>query len=463
MIGLIVRLIIAPFFAHPLDVYSWYTFGENALNGTRSILSYMVPYDYSFFLFVFPATLAFNFLSTYVGSFTVSMTSLSPALNPGPPWNISIVPGPLFDLLVKLPLIACDLIITLLIYNLVVKHLNDKKLAVLASALWFLNPLSIWISSGWGMFDALPALFTVLTLYLALDKKFSQSGIFLAVAIATKYYALVLVFPLLLVAWKRGGPRGLAESLGGVALAALVLFVPLVTQTTSGFASLVGGSTSSGLHYSGLSFWTTITLFFAFADQSLISDVLIVTLLAAAYTWMWQRRSSTDLFSGSVYFGLPLIVLLLAFRFVGENYFIWLLPFASLLSLKGTSAKRLYWILSLVVLVSSVTDSLLPYYMLPMASWIGGYLVGMLAAVNPYRVAASGAISEGLSIGKLFLSALGILSATVITQTGMNWIRNTTLDASKVSEQDPIEDRQLSLETEVQDLQSGKRLVCGEQ
>lgn len=245
VIGLAVRLVVAPFFAHPFDVYAWYTTGENVLNGSRSILSYLVPYDYSFFLFVFPATLVFNFLSAHVGSFTVAMSSLNPALNPGQPWNISVVPGPLFDILVKLPLIASDLIITILIYKIVVKHMNNKELAVSASAVWFLNPLSIWVSSGWGMFDSIPAALTVLLLYFYLDEKPIPAAISLAVAIAMKYYAAVL-FPVVAIGlWRRNRKAGTKFIIASVLLV-LAFMLPFLGMNLSKATYYLTGSFIDG-------------------------------------------------------------------------------------------------------------------------------------------------------------------------------------------------------------------------
>jgi hypothetical protein len=352
------------------------------------------------------------------------MSSLDPRLNPGAPWNTTVVPGLLFDLLVKLPLIASDAIVALLLYRLVKSQIRDESLATSGSLLWFLNPLTIWVSSAWGAFDTLPALFTVLALYFMFGKKFIHSGISLTLAIAMKYYAVVLTFPLLLLAWGRGGRRGLVESLGGMALVSLLLFIPLISETATNFASIAGGQTPTGLYYSGLSFWTAITLFFSGFAQTIVSGGIIVALLGASYFWMWRRRANNDLESAAAYFGLPILMLLLAFRFVGENYFIWLLPFGTILALKRTRVTLLFWSLSLLALVSALTDSLLPYYMLPMASWIGGYLVSIIEAVAPYRVAPQGVVTGAISLGKVFLSVLGVSATAIVALTGREWVRS---------------------------------------
>jgi len=66
--GVAIRLVIAPFFAHPFDVYAWYVNGQDLLNGVSSVQSYMVPYSYSFFLFTFPASWVLKELTPLIGS-----------------------------------------------------------------------------------------------------------------------------------------------------------------------------------------------------------------------------------------------------------------------------------------------------------------------------------------------------------------------------------------------------------
>ena len=432
--GLAIRLLLAPFLAHPFDVYAWYMNGESLFNGTRSLWSFLQPYSYSFFLFAFPATAAFRFLSGIIGSYSIPISSLDPRLNPGAPWNIPLVPGPLFDLLVKLPLIASDAVVALLLYRLVSNQMGDERLATSASLMWFLNPLSIWVSSGWGTFDTLPTLFTVLALYLLFDKKFTYSGISLALAIAMKYYAVVLVFPLLLLAWGQGEKRGFFRSLGGTAATSLLLFIPLFGETTSAFVSLASAQAPSGLYYSGLSFWTAITLFFSGFPQTIVSGGIIVLILGVSYFWMWKRRLQTDLGSAAAYFGIPILALLLGFRFVGENYLIWLLPFGSILALKRRRVTLLFWSLSLLALVSALTDSLLPYYMLPMASWIGGYLVSIIQAAAPYRVASQGVVTTAFSLGKIFLSALGVCATAFLVFLGREWGERAPVRLERVTD-----------------------------
>ena len=421
VVGLAVRLAIAPFFAHPFDVYAWYTNAQDFLNGVTPVWNYLVPYGYAFFLFVFPAGLAFNALSGLVGSHVIPISSLNPVLNPGAPWNIAVVPGPLFDLLVKLPLIASDAAVAFIIYRLVLKSLGDERLALMASSGWFLNPLVIWVSSGWGMFDTLPALFTLLALYIVAGGKFAYSGLSQAGAVAMKYYAVVLVIPMLVIAWREGGRRGALVATGATAGASVVLFTPVLGRVVSGYAGLVSSPPQHGLVYSGLSFWSAITLFTPFPALTIASAILIAGALGIAYVWM-ARTGKKGMLSYATFFGISVLFLLIFFRFVGENYFVWVLPFASILTLQSRRGRYLFWSVSVLALFANFADSLLPYYMLPMVPWIGGFLVNVLSFAAPYRVAPSGSVVGTISAGKVLLGGLGVLSAVLSLMLLRNWV-----------------------------------------
>lgn len=413
MVGLAVRLILAPFFAHPFDMYDWYVIGQSVTDGSQPITNFLAPSYYSYFLFVFPAASVFHLLPGPITNYIIPISSLDPRLNPGAPWDITLVPGLLFDLLIKIPLILSDTIVAFLLYRIVLRHGGSEKTAVTATLMWFLNPLVIWVSSGWGTYDTLPALFTVVCFYFLVERKFAFSGLALVVAIAMKYYALVLVIPVLVVAWRVGGRKGLLSSAIAALGASIILFLPLADRIVQGAVPVIVGPVQPGLTYSGVSFWSSLTLFVPLQGLGTISLALIAVSLVGIY-YLMQRTCSFNLYSLATYFGLSIIPLLLLFRFVAENYFVWLMPFASIFALKSARSKTIVWILSFVVFLSSITDSLLPYYMLPMAPWIGRYLVNALSFAAPYRVASSGAITTAFSWGKLFLAGLGLCTTVLL-------------------------------------------------
>lgn len=435
VIGVAVRLAIAPFLAHPSDVFEWYLVSQNFLNGTDPATNYMVPYGYSYFLFVFPSALAYGFLSHFIPTFSFSITSISPQLNPG--FGVTEVPGLLFNFLVKLPLILSDTLIALLIFRLVKSSLGDYNAAVTAATIWFLNPFVIWISSAWGMFDTLPALFTVLSFYLILQEKPLFSGISLVASIAMKYYALVLVFPLMMIVWKKSGKRAVYEFILSVCVTGLVLFSPLIARSLKVFASLtLIGSSPVATLYPGLSLWTAVTTVFPGFNQALASDIILVPVMIVAYVWIWKKRLANDFVTNVVTLAIPILFLLLLYRWVGENFFIWILPFLSIVFVNDRKGKLLYWLISLVALLSSVTDSLLPYYLLPLAPWIGDLLMKGLSAVGPYRTTAKVSKGGAPNVGRIVLSALGLAASALLVLIFLRLI-SISRESSTAAERHP--------------------------
>jgi uncharacterized membrane protein len=414
IVGLAIRLAIAPFFAHPYDVFSWYIAGESLLRGQQPVWNYLIPYYYSFFLFAFPATAAYNFLSHFIPNYTIQMSSLNPLLDPAEPSGITVVPGLLFNFLVKLPFILSDTIIAVLIYKLCVKHFGSEREAVIASSIWFLNPLTVWISAAWGTFDTIPAMFTVLTLYCVLEKKYYVAGITLVAAIATKYYAAVLLFPLLIVCWRVGGKIGIKKLCAAVILASTLLFLPLLNNVARGFTYYVAGSSVEALHTSGLSIWGAITLYFSEFNETFYSSLSTIIAILIIYAWTWKRRYDQSFMNSLLTFTLPLTCVLLLYRSISENFFDWILPFLSMIALRERLTNKLFWVISATVFLASITDSLLPYYMLPTAPWTQEYLLQMLKLVAPYRIAPTGVIVTGFSVGKLILSSYSIISSLIL-------------------------------------------------
>ena len=113
---------------------------------------------------------------------------------------------PLQSVLVKLPAVAADLTIAVLLYVAAASSVRGERMPLLAAALWALNPAAIYVSSYWGQVDAIHTLWMVAALLAALRRRPGWSGLWLGLALLTKLQAVVLAPLLLLIAW-REGPR----------------------------------------------------------------------------------------------------------------------------------------------------------------------------------------------------------------------------------------------------------------
>ncbi len=84
-------------------------------------------------------------------------------------WNVFFAhadPGYTFlKILIKLPAIAADLLVTLLIYRIVLRFAS-LKWALIAAGVFALNPAAIFISGLWGQIDSIPGGLALLAVYL---------------------------------------------------------------------------------------------------------------------------------------------------------------------------------------------------------------------------------------------------------------------------------------------------------
>ncbi len=116
---------------------------------------------------------------------------------------IGPMPENLQWLIVKIPPITADIILSIIIFIAAKSKLSEGK-AVLLMTLYFLNPAVILNSSAWGQIDGILALFAVLYIFALYDRKFWLAGIYLAIGVLMKIQ-MVLFAPLYLTAaWSAG-------------------------------------------------------------------------------------------------------------------------------------------------------------------------------------------------------------------------------------------------------------------
>ena len=169
-----------PISAHSFDVYVWYQNTNDLLSNGVFSLQDFPPFWYHYLMV--PVAYSYDWLAGILPAWTgaVPMVSLPAALDFYPAYNVQVVPGLLFNFVVKLPFLISDVLLALLLYKIVNVLTSNKGLAEKATLLWFLNPFVIWISAGW-VWDTLPALFSLVTFYFLLKKKYALSGVALSI------------------------------------------------------------------------------------------------------------------------------------------------------------------------------------------------------------------------------------------------------------------------------------------
>lgn len=174
-----------------------------------------------------------------------------------------LVPGfeytPLQSVLIKLPAVAADLAITVLLYYAAARLVNQRLdegsrpsagdasaapsmtegapvilrpgegsrwLPLMAAGLWALNPAVIYVSAYWAQVDSIHTLWMLAALLAALGGRWGWSGALMGLALLSKLHAVVLL-PLLFVLALRYNGRAAARTALGMAGALALGLLPL--------------------------------------------------------------------------------------------------------------------------------------------------------------------------------------------------------------------------------------------
>lgn len=197
LVGLAARLLIAPFLGHYYDDSAFMVVGAAVAHGLSPYGIYKV-WDY------FP-----NINYLLYGN----LQGYSYGVGYPPFWGLLLgglysVSYPLthnfyvYNLALKLPIIAGDLAFALLLQKVVLRVTGDAATGRKAATIWFLNPFVIVVGVVWGQFDVLPLTFILASLYLLYIGRWQWSAIALALSNEFKPIGLVLVPILFVYAWR---------------------------------------------------------------------------------------------------------------------------------------------------------------------------------------------------------------------------------------------------------------------
>jgi len=375
VLGVVIRVSLAPFLAHTFDVYAWYIM---AMDIVRTPFAY-VPFPPMLYYTFFPFAYLYDFLSREFGFQPYPMVDIPPELNPYPQMHIAYVTDPVFNVAIKLPFILADVASTYLLYNFVLELRHSESLAEASALLFFLNPYLIWISSAWGMFDSLPAFFSLASLVLLHRRRLTSSAISLSVATAYKLYPLLFMVPVLLFLRRQNYQlRQLVIYVLAYLVTLFALFLPRLTSYFGAMVETLHGLVTSapavGRSGFGLTYWSILLVIPSSNTVVVwISNSVLVFMLAAVTVVALKRRAASILTVNRVQLAYVLAVFL-SFRFVPEQFFVWALPFMILAIAEERIEKGIYWAASAVALLYAVTNLRLPFYFLPLYPWIGTLL-----------------------------------------------------------------------------------------
>ncbi len=432
LVGLAVRLALAPITQFTYDPVVWYSAGNDMLAGLSpyytKTYSYPPLWAYSYLPFLLVASRLVD-----PRSFAIHLSQMDwISLNLG---YSSTVLSPIFLLTVKLPLIIGDVATGYLIFRLV-KGFSSFGQARKAYLFWLFNPFVIWTSSIHASFDVLPAMFTVLALVLVIRSRYLPAGISLAIAILYKLYPVYLLPLYAVLVWPdlgrarsapaqvSNGVRRLALFAGGGMIPVLIalpfLSIPDMlhaTLTRQAYLSSLGGFTPWMLNYApGLGWiWSVVASNLTVIQLTTSVFALAVSGLAG---WLVVRKGQANLRGLLQAHVLGISAIYLTLVTVNPQYLVWLLPFLTIAACTMGLYKKRGAVLSALALMWQVGTSG-PLVFLPLTyiglgvesitSPVQSILVTFGASANP-ALLICGVLGGGILLSFLLRESLTGLS-----------------------------------------------------
>jgi hypothetical protein len=252
LVGLAIRLMLAPFFGHPYDLRIFMAVSWAVAHGVSPYSQYVLqeifhsmPHPHlfgSFYGIGYPPSW---------GLVLGAMYHLASAINPNDIYTLVLS--------LKLPIIAGDLVTALVIYKILERRVS-KPAALKAFCLYQLCPFAIVIGAVWGMFDVVVVLLTLLSAYVLLERP-AWSLIALAVAASLKPYPIVLtpLYSIVLYRQKPSPRRAFGYAAGVMGLLGLITLIPMALYNwplSNLYHALASHMSATNLYYNGEASYT---------------------------------------------------------------------------------------------------------------------------------------------------------------------------------------------------------------
>ncbi|WP_455368085.1 hypothetical protein [[Eubacterium] cellulosolvens] len=303
--GLLIRLMLAPFTGNPWDIAVWKDIGYRILILHANVYDIPTNGAWAWGYYAYPPGWLIWCAAAYPFSFHPH----------------------LYALIIKIPIIAADILLAYLIYNVCRRNDRSEQKSRFACAFFLFNPIIILISSVWGMFDALPALLTLISVILFFQRKVDEGSLALGFAILFKIYPIFLLPVFLLYATRYfEKARMIMLRFTAVSLSIPFLFsLPfLLDNATNYFAAFFRHMQPTGW----LSYWFPLS--HLSMALSRLSSIIFIILFSGTYSLLiFKKRLMAD--PSFSMLNRSIIIILLLFYLTSPKmnvqYLVWGLPF----------------------------------------------------------------------------------------------------------------------------------------
>jgi hypothetical protein len=217
-------------------------------------------------------------------------------------------------LLVKLPLIAADILIAFILFKLGKLLWPMTSRPYVAALLWFANPYAIFVTEMMGAVDVVPVMTIMLALLLVVKRKHVLGAASLAAGIALKLFPLVTIPALLYSSRVAGGPRRVK-----ILISALLAVLGLITYVSW-----------SQFPFSQ-AYYTQATTEFILGTESLYGlavtpDFIGLATFAVLISYLLAYEFRPDFFQRPLMLALFALLAYVAFLDFQVEYILWVIP-----------------------------------------------------------------------------------------------------------------------------------------
>jgi len=367
--AVLVRLVLAAFTGHPYDMEVW----------TQSARLYYESGLIEIRLFPLP-------LWYYVLLLVYSPYALIRILGFRDTTFLSHIPGMAESVFIKAPLILSDLLafyVLLKIFKRIDTVGGDSWKAKAFAVMYFLNPLAIYMSSVWGIYDGVAVALFLMGFYFGLlaERPILSGLSFVASGLAKGFGFLGLV-PISLDSMRRKRIFNILGIAGMTLGISILLYLPLIATSTVReipgiFLEFFRGRTgfgSSTSYVPGASFMSYLSVIGVNIQPAYLTCGLIAVIVVLSIFYVLQSK---DLFGRARleltlrYFAVVFVAFYLIFFRVYEQYYLWVIPVFIIYSYVTGATAPLLVALSLgITLIPPLLGTLIVgttyYYGLPL-------------------------------------------------------------------------------------------------
>jgi hypothetical protein len=275
----------------------------------------------------------------------------------------------LLVLIMKIPIIACDLLAGFLAALLVRRATHSDRAARSAFLVWYLNPFNVYWMYYFGGFDVVPTTVVLLAALFGNGRQWVRSGFCLAVAGLLRLFPF-LMLPFFLVFAYRDKPRSAAKLLFSFLAPVFLALLSEVVALGSFERVLV-----SIMNVPLREYWLL-----AYYGYSIAPGLFRLTaFLLAVQLYLTWRYWRNDVTTSLVHFSIVPLLVLSVSSYAMPYHFIWVSPFLTAYYMFEQDRLRLFVLTFLFgsLFVASFTSRLPLYPILPL---VAGFFYGTQGA-----------------------------------------------------------------------------------